>query len=134
MAERQQGSTAAVGQEAEEADAHKAVRKHMEKKAAQKLLGSYGHQFLLAAMRVVLSPASDLTIGECNEPMIGNGNAMGVAGQVMKNVLRSAEGRFGVHDPVLSEEGSKKATEGRLLRERLETAWKGQLPVPKRFL
>jgi hypothetical protein len=36
--------------------------------------------------------------------VIRDGHAMGVAGQVMKNVLRTAERGFGVHNPVLAEE------------------------------
>ena len=45
-AKRQQGLAAAVSQEAEEADAHKARWKHVEKKAAQKLFRRYCHELL----------------------------------------------------------------------------------------
>ena len=103
LAERQQRLAAAVCQEAEEADAYKAMWKHMEKKAAQKLLCCHCHQFLFAAVGVILPAESDLTIGEVDEPMVGNRDAMCVAGQIMKDVLRTAERRLGVHDPVLAE-------------------------------
>jgi hypothetical protein len=59
---------------------------------------------------------------------------MGVAGQIMKNVQRTTEGRFGVHDPVLAEERTKKRMEGRFVRKWLEATWKGQLSFPKGFL
>jgi len=77
--------------------------KHVVKKAAQKLLRCNCHQLLFAAVSVILPPERHLIIGEVYEPMIGDGDAMGVAGQAMKNVLRTAERRFGVHDPVLAE-------------------------------
>ena len=127
MAERQQSFAAAVGQVAEEADAHKAMWKHMEKKAAQKLLRRNCHELLFAAVGIILPAERHLTMGEVYEPAIGDGDAMGVAGQAMKNVLRAAEGRLGVHDPILAEEGSKKGTKGRLFCKGLQIAWKGQL-------
>ena len=34
--------------------------------------------------------------------MVGDGDAMGVAGQVVENMFGAAEGRLGVDDPVLS--------------------------------
>jgi hypothetical protein len=77
--------------------------KHMEKEAAQKLLCCDGHQLLFAAVSVILPAKRHLTISEVYEPVIGDGDAMDVASQVMKNVLRAAEGRLGVHDPVLAE-------------------------------
>jgi len=74
----------------------------MEKKAAQKLLRSHCHELLLAAVRVVLPAESDLAIREGNNPVVGNGNAMCVASQIMKYVLRTSERRLRVHDPILA--------------------------------
>jgi hypothetical protein len=120
MAERQQSFTAAIGQEAEEADTHKARWKHVEKKAAQKLLGRYGHQLLLAAVGVIFPAERHLTIGEVYKPVIGDGDAMGVTGQVGKDVLRATERRFSVHDPILAEERAKKRAEGRFVLNQAE--------------
>jgi hypothetical protein len=36
--------------------------------------------------------------------VVGDGDAVGIAGQVVKDVLRSAEGRLGIDDPVLLEQ------------------------------
>ena len=100
------------------------MREYMQKKAPQKLFRRYCHELLFAAMGIILPAKSDLTIGEVYDPVIGDGDAMGVAGQIMKNVLRTTEGRFGVHDPVLAEERTKKRTEGPFLRQWLKAAWK----------
>jgi hypothetical protein len=93
----------AVRQEAEKADTHKAMREHMQKKAAQKLFRRYYHELLFAAMRIILPAKRDLAIGKGNDPMIRDSNAMCVAGQVMKDVLRASERRLGIHDPILVE-------------------------------
>ena len=79
------------------------MREHMEKEAAQKLFRRYCHQLLFAAMRIILPAERDLAIGKGNDPMVGDGDAMCVAGQVMKDVLRAAERWLGIHDPVLAE-------------------------------
>src|ERR1700751_772157 len=131
MAERQQRLAAAVGEEAEEADTHKARWKHVEEKAAQKLLGRYGHQLLLAALGVILPAESHLTVSEVYDPVIGDGDAMGVAGQVVKDVLRATKRRFSVNDPDLPEERSKKRAEGPFVLKRLKAVGKSQLPFSK---
>ncbi len=75
----------------------------MEKKAAQKLFRRYCHELLFAAMRVILPAEGNPTVGEGYDSVVGNGNAMCVASQVMKDVQRTSEGRLGVHDPILAE-------------------------------
>jgi hypothetical protein len=103
----------------------------MKKEAAKKLLGCDSHELLLAAVSIIFPAERYLTIGEVYEPMIGDGDAMGVAGQVMKDVLRAAERRLGVHDPVLAEKRTKKRPKGPFVLKRLEAAWKGQLAFLK---
>ena len=50
----------------------------------------------------VVSPAEgDLIVLEGHETMVGDGDAMGVAGEVVEDMLGAAEGRLGVDDPVL---------------------------------
>ena len=41
---------------------------------------------------------------ESHEAMVGDGDAMGIAGQVVENMFSTAEGWLGVNDPVLSAE------------------------------
>lgn len=85
-------------------------------------------------MRVVLPAESDLAISEGDEPVVGNGNAMRVASQIVENVLRTAERRLDVYHPVLTEKRAKERAEGRLLRERLKSAGETQLSFPENFL
>jgi hypothetical protein len=54
--------------------------------------------------------------------MIGNGDAVGVAGQVAQDVLGSTEGRLEVDHPVLPEQGAQEGGEPLRLTEGLERA------------
>ena len=48
---------------------------------------------------------------EGHEAMVGDGDAMGVAGEVVENMFGTAEGRLGIDDPVFSAELSKPLAE-----------------------
>jgi hypothetical protein len=54
-------------------------------------------------MGIVLPPECDFALGKVHDPVIGNGDAMRVAGQIMKNMFRSPEGRLGVNYSVVTE-------------------------------
>ena len=66
---------------------------------------SEGHFALLAAMRVVLPAESDPVILEGHEAVIGDGDAMGVAGEITDDMLGSAERWFGIDHPVVVKQG-----------------------------
>jgi hypothetical protein len=102
----------AVCQKAEETDANKAMRKHMEKEPPQELLRGYGHQLLLVVMRIIFPPERDLVIFQSHEPVVGDSNAMGVAGQIMQNMLRPSEGWFDIDNPVVSIERPEERAKG----------------------
>jgi hypothetical protein len=75
-AERKQTSTGAVGQPAEVADAGEASGQHMLEEAAQELLRRERHGALLAAMRVVLPAEGDSGVGDGEQAMVGDGEAL----------------------------------------------------------
>ena len=61
----------------------------------------------------IVSPAEgDAIIGEGHEAVVGKGDAMGVAGQVVENLFGTAEGWLGVDDPVLLPKLPEKVAEG----------------------
>ena len=90
--------------------------------------------FCFAATCIILPAKSNLAIGEGNNPMIGDGDPMGVSGQIMKDVLRTSERRLRVHDPILTEQRTKQGTERPFLRQWLKTAWESELSFPKSSL
>ena len=56
---------------------------------------------------------------EGDESMVRDRHAMGIARQIMQNMFRTAEGWFGVDNPVLSEKLSEKSA---------KTVWLGETP------
>ena len=61
----------------------------------------------------IVSPAEgDAIVLEGHEAMVGDGDAMGVAGQVVENLFDTAEGWLGVDDPVLLTKLPEKVAEG----------------------
>src|ERR1039457_1948368 len=60
----------------------------------------YGHLPLLVAVSVVLPTEGDRLAIEGEEPVIGDGHTMGISGQVLQQVIGTAEGCFGVDDPL----------------------------------
>ena len=56
---------------------------------------------MLAAVRIVSPAEGDATVFEGHEPMVRDGDAMGVACQVVENVFGAAERWLSVYHPVL---------------------------------
>src|SRR5258708_2804719 len=46
----------------------------------------------------------DAMVLASHETLVGDGDVMGISGQIVENVFSTAEGRLGVDDPVLSAE------------------------------
>jgi hypothetical protein len=61
----------------------------------------------------IVSPAEGYAmVLEGHQAMVGDGDAMGVAGQIVENLFGTAEGWFGVDDPVLLAKLPEKVAEG----------------------
>ncbi len=71
----------------------------------------------------------DLTIGEGDQAVVGDGHAMGVAAEILQHVFRAPEGRFQVDHPVLSIEGSQPGSESLGLSEEFQVFREAQLAV-----
>jgi hypothetical protein len=127
LAEGQEGRAPAIGQETKRADADKAAGQDMEQKAAQELLRSERHDFLLIPVGIILPAESNLIMLESNEAMVGDGHAMGVAGEIAEHMMGTAEGWLGVDDPVLTKQGAQEGAERFLVFEWLERSGEGEL-------
>lgn len=80
-------------------NANEAFRQYMEKESAEELGRSERHDFLGAAVCVVLPLKTDSFSVEGNQAAIRNGNAMGVAAEISQHLHRSAERSFGIDHP-----------------------------------
>src|SRR6266571_7939276 len=106
----------------------------MQQEAAQELIERQGHHFLFVVVSRVAPPKGDLAIGQRDQSMIGDGHAMGVAAQVVEHVLGTAEGWFGVDDPIFSKQRPQPGSEDLGLREQGQIAGEVQLAMLKRRL
>ena len=105
-------------------NANQAAGQNVQQESAQELMGGNGHDLLLAAVGIV-SPAEGNAIAlEGHETMVGDGDAVGVAGQVVENMFGATEGWLGVDHPVLpaefEEEVAECARQGELLERDME--------------
>ena len=95
------------------ADADKAVGEHMEEEATDKLLCSETDQPIDSRLVVVPGAEGNGLIIRGHEPLVGDGHPVGVMTQVAEDVPRSAEGGFGVDDPLDRPEFFGEPLEGR---------------------
>ncbi len=103
-AKRQEHTALPVGEEAEVADAHEAAWQQVEQEAAQELFDRQGHEPFLVAVSGVSPAEGNVSGGESNQPVVGDGDAAGVCAEVAQRVFRPTKGPFGVDDPVLAEQ------------------------------
>ena len=62
-------------------------------------------------MGVILPAKTHRGIGDREQSVVGDSDAMSVAGQIVKDVFCSAEGGLGIDDPVLLKQSAQKSDE-----------------------
>jgi len=107
----QQGGAPSIGEEAEVTDADEALGEQMKQEATQKLIARDGHHFLPIVFGRVAPAKGDLIVGQRDEAMVRDGHTMSVATEILQHVLGSAEGWFGVDDPIFAEERAQPGRE-----------------------
>ena len=113
-------ATPAIGEKSEVADADQALRQNVDQEAAQELICGDRHDLLLAAVRIVFPAKGDSIILERHQSMVGDGDAVSIAGEIVQNMLGTAEGWLGIDDPVLAKELSEKLAKAIVARKTLE--------------
>ena len=89
----------AIGEEAEVADADHSDRQHVEQETADELDRIEGHGLGARVIRVVFPVEADLAVFQGSKPMVGDGDAVRVARQVLEHAAWSTERRLDVNDP-----------------------------------
>ena len=67
------------------------------------------HEFLFVVLSGITPTKGDLAIGKGDQAMVGDGHAMGVAAEILQDIVGATEGAFQVDHPVLSIEWSSQA-------------------------
>ncbi len=83
----------------------------MQKKTSQELFCGERHLPLLVTVRIIPPAERNLVTLEGHKTVVGDGDAMGVAGEITKHMMRTAEGWLGIDDPVLTEQGAQERAE-----------------------
>jgi len=104
------------------ADAHQAFGQNVQQISAQELFGGNSHNLVPAAVGIVSPEEGDATVFKSHQAMVGDGDAMSVASQIVENLFGTAEERLGIDDPVLVTELPEEVAEGLRQRELLKRA------------
>jgi hypothetical protein len=96
LAAGEQPGAGSVGEEAVVADADEALREDVEEEAADELRQRKGEGSHSPAAVVLVAEGHRLVI-DVQESMVGEGDAVGVAGEVLEDVLGAVEGRGVLH-------------------------------------
>ena len=106
--ERDESSSARVGEIAEVADANEASGQHMLAEAAQELACGERHDALLVAMCIVFPSEPNLVTIEAEQALVADGDAMGIAAEIAQHADGITEGRLSVDHPVVLEQRAHK--------------------------
>ena len=75
----------------------------MKQNTAQELIYRQCHELFSIAMRAISPSKSNLTVGEGDQAVVGNGDTMSIAAEISKHIFRAAEGPFTVNNPFVTE-------------------------------
>ena len=92
---------AAIGEQAEVADADEAVGDDVEQEATEEFVDLELHDLAAVAVGVVAPPKADAALGCGEQPVVGERDAVGVVAEVGEHLLGPGEGRLAVDDPRL---------------------------------
>ena len=98
-------TSVAVGEQSEVADIDEACRQDVEQEATDELDRVEGHDAAAVVMSGVSPAEAHLSVFEAEEPSVGDGDAVGVAGQILQHIFGAAERRLGVDHPLSSAKG-----------------------------
>jgi len=115
------------------ADSNEAMWQNMQEKAPNELLRIEGHHFLFVGVFVIVPAEGDFAIHKADQPMIGDCDTMRIAAQIIEDLIRAAEGRFGIDDPFGFAAALKKVLELFRIVEFLKRSVKRQFPGGKGF-
>ena len=101
-------------EQAEVADADEAFREDVQEEAPEEFVDVERQRAHLAPVPIVLPPKRDRVVRDGDEPVIGDGDAVGVPREVVQHVGGAAKGRLRVDHPRLMMERSEPRAKGGL--------------------
>ncbi len=92
-------------------DSDKTLGQNMEEEALDKLVSGESNEPVFPWDGVVPGAESYFPVCHAHQPLVGDGYPVGVAADILEDVLRSAKGLFGIDHPFLASEFSYEAAE-----------------------
>jgi len=89
-----------VGEKAEVTHSHEAFWQNVKQEAADKFLGGESHGFEPIFVFSIPVSEGDLTVFHAEDAVVGDSYSVGVAAQVIEDLLWGSEGFFRIDDPV----------------------------------
>jgi len=111
-AQGQRPSSISVGKQAKVANLHETGREDVKKEAPDELSSLECDGATAVVVPRVAPAKAHLSVLKADEPSVGDGDPMRVAGQILQHMLGSAERRLGVDHPLLTSQASKQKVEG----------------------
>jgi len=118
----------AIAEEPIIADAMKAFGQDVQQEAADELVGGDGHDLPSIVVAIVLPREADLAVLDVAQAVVGNGDAVRIASDVVEDLLGPGKGRLGIDDPLGSPQRSQVAPEGARLPQGLQGREEPELP------
>jgi hypothetical protein len=121
----------AVGEKSEMANTDEAQGQSVEKESSNEFLRRQGHGLALVAVPAISKGKGDDSVFDVEDAIVGNGDAMRVAAEVVEDFLGPAERRLGVDDPWLLIKLSDQVVESGLSLEKSGLAREDELAADK---
>src|ERR1700722_13239788 len=102
------------------ADPLQSLRQDVQQEAADELVGLEGHSLLSVVVSVVFPAEGHCPIVDIEETIIRDGDTMGIAADVIEDLLGSGKGRLGIDDPFLLSQRFEISSEGMALTQLLQ--------------
>ena len=83
----------------------------MLQKPAEELGAGESHGALLVVIGIIPPTETNLRVRDGDNPMVGDGNAMGITSQVLQDVVWPAKRCLRIDDPILLEQSAQEPTE-----------------------
>src|SRR5712692_6094072 len=115
-------------------NALEAFWENVKQEATDELLGSECHGLASTAVAIVLPAKLNRPVIKVEQPVVGDGNAVGVACDVSEDLFRSVEGWFGIDHPICLPHGSDVAQEGVSRPKRLQGGKEPQFSSVERLI
>src|SRR5579859_1714255 len=107
----------AVAEEAEVPDAVEPVRQHMDQEATDEFVGRERHRLLAIVVPVILPAEADLAVIQRHKAVVGDGDAMRIAADIVENLSWPGERPLGIDHPLSLPGRRQVAPERRRLKQ-----------------